>query len=244
MAVPLRLIEDDEDDDENALFEEDDYDVELDDEPHAPPPPILGDANGGPLPLGPSASSAAVQPDFSLILVIFQLFGDHYIQTHLRLEKMLRNTADLFLILVPGADLTNYLQLPQDPSWLQGGLCSQDSTSRIVHIATYLIKCILAVAQMIRFNADLISSAVPGADFTNYPQMPETPSWFQGGPGTPPVNELCDHFESYCYESHVAYSEMLRFTIGLISIVFPGFDVPVSPVVLPSDWLQRFIKLL
>ncbi|KAK8659871.1 hypothetical protein V6N13_030063 [Hibiscus sabdariffa] len=173
MTVLLRLIEDDEDDDENALFEEEDYDIDLDldDEPH-------GDANSGPLPLGPSASSAAVQPDFSLILAIFQLFGDHYFQTHLSLEKMLWNTADLFIILVPGADLTNYPQLPQDPSWLQGGLCSQDSTSRIVHIATYLIKCILAVAHMIRFNAVLISRAVPGADFTNYPQMPETPSWF------------------------------------------------------------------
>ncbi|KAK8659873.1 hypothetical protein V6N13_030065 [Hibiscus sabdariffa] len=69
-------------------------------------------------------------------------------------------------------------------------------------------------------------------------------SQFQGRPGTPPVDELCDHFESYCYESHVAYAEMLRFTIGLISVVFPGFDVPVLPVVLPSDWLQRVIKLL
>ncbi|GMI79981.1 hypothetical protein HRI_001667300 [Hibiscus trionum] len=249
MAVPMRLIEEDEDDDENALFEEYDYEIHFVDDPHTPPhlPHVNAGGAGGPLSIGLSASLAAelsVKPDISRILPRLEVFADYYLQTHLRLEQMLLNIADLFLKLLPEADLTNYPQLPQAPSWRQVGLGSQDLASRLVHIASYLIECILAVAQMIRFNADLISRAVPGADFTNYPKMPETPSWFQGGPQTPLVGELCDHFESYCYESHLAYAEMLRFTIGLISRVFPGFDVPVPLLVLTSDWLRRLIILL
>ncbi|KAE8692505.1 hypothetical protein F3Y22_tig00110833pilonHSYRG00188 [Hibiscus syriacus] len=141
-----------------------------------------------------------------------------------------RNTAELVLELVLG-DLTNYLRLSGARSWLQGGLDgAQDVSSRFAHLAAHLIECILATARMMRFNADLISSAVPGADFT------KTSSWFQGGSVTQQVDELCDHFETCCYESHLAYAETLQFTIGLISIIFPGLDVPDEDLVDRRTW--------
>lgn len=73
----------------------------------------------------------------------------------------------LFLDKVPGADLTDYGQLPQASSWLQGGLSTQHLTTPLVHISAYLIDFMLAVGQMLRFSADLILRAIPGADLTN-----------------------------------------------------------------------------
>ncbi|KAK5836406.1 hypothetical protein PVK06_012194 [Gossypium arboreum] len=81
---------------------------------------------------------------------------------------------------VPGADLTNYRQLPQASSWLQGGLSTQHLATQLVHISDYLIDFMLAVGHMLQFNADLILRAIPGADLTNYCR--EFPVGLKDGP--------------------------------------------------------------